>query len=356
MGTPYYMSPEQCRGDDLDSRADVYSLGAILFEMLVGDRLFNAPSAAAVIVKHLMDPAPLLPNIDQLPPGLTTVCSRALSKEAANRQADASELAREINAALDQPQTPRIVLTPETNPPERVDTKLTGAPAQLETLTHVGAQVHQPARHSMEEPTRKGKGRVIGAVLTIVSLLMISAVAAAFYFTRDKQSPTRTETKTPNANAKIEVAQTNENLIGPAGGTMDTRSNGSSGENSRLLQAIQGRWKTRTGKLEIEFKEAPTGLEGIILRVPDSWPKSRVKIGDAIFVKGKLVGNTIEGLYINLPQNADCPALETRYSKCVISFDDNNTLKVTNSAFKYSFPACSWSLTTYDDTWNWFRF
>jgi len=356
MGTPYYMSPEQCRGDDLDSRADVYSLGAILFEMLVGDRLFNAPSAAAVIVKHLMDPAPLLPNIDQLPPALTRICSRALSKEATDRQADASELAREINAALDESRTPGLVLPPDTKPPERVDTKLTGAPAPLETLTHVGAQVHQPSRPVGDASTRKGKGRVIGAALAIVSLLVISVAAAAFIFTRDKPSPTRTETKTPNANAKTEVDQTSENATGPAGGTMDAPSNGSAGEHSRLLQAIQGKWKTRTGKLEIEFKEAPTGIEGIILRVPDSWPKSRVKIGDAIFVKGKLVGNTIEGLYINLPQNADCPGLETRYSKCVISFEDNNTLKVTNSAFKYSFPACSWSLTTYDDTWNWFRF
>jgi serine/threonine protein kinase len=285
MGTPYYMSPEQCRGDDLDSRADVYSLGAILFEMLVGDRLFNAPSAAAVIVKHLMDPAPLLPNIDQLPPALTTICSRALSKEATDRQADASELAREINAALDESRRPRIVFPPDTKPPERIDTKLTGAPAPLETLTHVGAQVHQPARRALEEPTRKGKGRVIGAVLAIVSLVVISVAAAAFYFTRDKPSSTRTEAKTPNANTKTELAQTTENSTGPIGGTMDTRSNSSTGENSRLLQAIQGRWKTRTGKLEIEFKEAPTGLEGIILRVPDSWPKSRVKIGDAIFVK-----------------------------------------------------------------------
>jgi serine/threonine protein kinase len=358
IGTPNYMSPEQCRGDELDSRADVYSLGAILFEMLAGEKPFSAPSAAAVIVKHLMDPPPALPNENELPPALTAVCRRALSKNSSDRQADASELSREIGEAAIQP-THRIIFPPPpklTAPqPESSNTKITGEPNPLPTLTHVGAP-HYPSAPPTPEVERKSKGPFIGIMLAIFTVLVIAGVVGAFLLSKSNSTQTENANSNVVTNGNTSSRGGSNNSAGPIGGERAGQTNGSSGESSRLGKAILGKWKTKTGRLEIEFKEAPTGIEGIILRVPDSWPKSRVNIGDAIFVKGKLDGNKIEGLYINVPQNADCPGLETRYSKCVISFEDNNTLKVTNSAWKYSFPACNWSLVTYDDTWNWTRF
>src|SRR5919202_39193 len=61
IGTPYYMSPEQCRGESLDARSDVYSLGALLYEMLAGAPPFTAPTVTGVIAKHLTEPPPPLP-------------------------------------------------------------------------------------------------------------------------------------------------------------------------------------------------------------------------------------------------------------------------------------------------------
>src|SRR5207237_10400920 len=61
MGTPYYMSPEQCRGEPLDARADVYSLGALLYEMLAGAPPLTAETVTGVITKHLTEPPPALP-------------------------------------------------------------------------------------------------------------------------------------------------------------------------------------------------------------------------------------------------------------------------------------------------------
>lgn len=61
IGTPHYMSPEQCRGEKIDGRTDIYSLGVELFEMLTGEVPYKAESAAGIILKHLQDPIPKLP-------------------------------------------------------------------------------------------------------------------------------------------------------------------------------------------------------------------------------------------------------------------------------------------------------
>lgn len=61
FGTPYYMSPEQGHGSDVDERSDIYSLGVIFFEMLTGDKPYKAGSAMGIIYKHARAPVPLLP-------------------------------------------------------------------------------------------------------------------------------------------------------------------------------------------------------------------------------------------------------------------------------------------------------
>lgn len=61
FGTPYYMSPEQGHGKDMDERSDIYSLGVIFFEMLTGRRPYQSDSALGIIYKHAKEPVPLLP-------------------------------------------------------------------------------------------------------------------------------------------------------------------------------------------------------------------------------------------------------------------------------------------------------
>ncbi|HKY04336.1 MAG TPA: protein kinase, partial [Blastocatellia bacterium] len=100
MGTPYYMSPEQCRAEPLDARSDVYSLATMLYEMLAGSPPFTAASVTGVVVKHLTEPPPLLPADLNIPPQIDRVIQRALSKDPGLRQADASMLARELQSAL----------------------------------------------------------------------------------------------------------------------------------------------------------------------------------------------------------------------------------------------------------------
>ncbi len=100
MGTPYYMSPEQCRGESLDARADVYSLGAMMYEMLASVPPFTATNLTGIIAKHLSETPPPLPTHGVILPALETVIMRALAKDATARQPDATAFARELQGAV----------------------------------------------------------------------------------------------------------------------------------------------------------------------------------------------------------------------------------------------------------------
>jgi serine/threonine-protein kinase len=114
VGTPFYMSPEQCKGEHLDARADVYSLGALLYEMLAGGPPFVSPSLTGIILKHINEPPPPMPQELRVPPALQAAVMRALAKDPNARQADATEFARDLYAALTQ--APATLIAPPPQP------------------------------------------------------------------------------------------------------------------------------------------------------------------------------------------------------------------------------------------------
>jgi serine/threonine protein kinase len=96
------MSPEQCRGDELDVRSDVYSLGVMFYEMIAGARPFTARTPTGVIAKHLTQaPPPLHPTL-KIPRPVEAVLMRALAKDPQARQEDAAEFAHDLATALRQ--------------------------------------------------------------------------------------------------------------------------------------------------------------------------------------------------------------------------------------------------------------
>src|ERR1700716_2094659 len=101
IGTPEYMSPEQASGEPIDHRSDVYALGVMLYEMLVGERPFVADTPIAVLLQHLQDPAPsVLEARPDLPQAIGDVIARALVKDPAPRFASAGELALAFRTAF----------------------------------------------------------------------------------------------------------------------------------------------------------------------------------------------------------------------------------------------------------------
>ena len=101
LGTPAYMSPEQCLGEELDGRSDIYSLGVVLFEMLCGVVPFNSPTATAVVMQHVQQTPPPLRVLNvSIPAPVEAVVLRALAKRREDRQQSAKGLAEELTAAV----------------------------------------------------------------------------------------------------------------------------------------------------------------------------------------------------------------------------------------------------------------
>nr|MBA3458136.1 serine/threonine protein kinase [Deltaproteobacteria bacterium] len=99
VGTPYFMAPEQIRGDEVDARTDIYSFGALMFEVLTGQHVYQATTAVGVLTKHLTGeadaPSMRAPKLG-IPPAVDHLCRKALARDPAQRWQSASELAEAI--------------------------------------------------------------------------------------------------------------------------------------------------------------------------------------------------------------------------------------------------------------------
>ena len=100
-GTPRYMAPEQCVGKAVDNRTDLYAVGVMMYEMLLGQPPFTADSEYALLRKHVEEPPPPLPAT--IPVGIRTQIERLLAKAPQDRPADALRV-RQALANSSQPQ------------------------------------------------------------------------------------------------------------------------------------------------------------------------------------------------------------------------------------------------------------
>ena len=165
LGTAGYVSPEQARGDPVDHRSDVYSLGCVLYEMLTGRQPFEAADPLAVAYKHVHEtparPTSLEPSI---PPALEAVTSRAMEKDPAARFQSVADMASALDVRT-APMTPATATTPL--PPVGATTPLP-AVAGTDTLPR---RVDRPPR---------GR-RLMPLLLALAALALLGGLAFALF-------------------------------------------------------------------------------------------------------------------------------------------------------------------------------
>ncbi|MCE9579640.1 MAG: protein kinase [Deltaproteobacteria bacterium] len=143
LGTPSYMAPEQCRGETVDARADLFALGVVLYEIASGQRLYEAASASAAIARVLHDPLPTMPH---LPDALAQVIAALLQKSPADRPASAAELITALRAIA--PRTTTIAMTGEARLAAMV--AIHAPPAVLQRFC-ITASAELPPRWSLDD-------------------------------------------------------------------------------------------------------------------------------------------------------------------------------------------------------------
>jgi serine/threonine-protein kinase len=150
LGTSNYIAPEQATGQDVDVRTDVYSLGAVLFELLTGEVPFTGDSFVAVAMKHVHEPTPSVLDLRRdVPIRVALAVERALEKQPADRFGSMEELVAELEACVRE---------------------LDGGDTQSVTL--VGRARPRPGRRSRQRPAWLPLALVAAAVLLLAAALL----------------------------------------------------------------------------------------------------------------------------------------------------------------------------------------
>jgi len=232
VGTPHYMSPEQCLGEELDGRADIYSLGVTLFELLTGVVPFNSPTPTAVVVQHVTQPAPLLRLINiTISPAVEAVVQRAMEKRREARPQTAGEMARELVEAVKGVSATRQAVYTD---PVTVRINAAGTAAvgysqrdQMATPSTPGQFETPPSLSSFStEPTAGARSKFIPLLIGAVVLIVIAAGAAMWLLpSKSPPSPVAEQQKTapPTAPPGMAYVPEGEFLMGSDQGEMSER-------------------------------------------------------------------------------------------------------------------------------------
>ena len=193
VGTPNYMSPEQVRGDSVDSRSDLYALGAMLYQMVTGDVPFTGESGLAVALKHLSEapPPPRVMN-PELPLSVEWVIVKAMTKEREARYQSADELVAAFRQAVAKGHTEEWPepIAPAIQPPRQVQataprfhvtqtratpTPLTPPSQPTPTATSISAEQIWPPEQVEESTSRGGNGWGLLAALagTLIGFFLL---------------------------------------------------------------------------------------------------------------------------------------------------------------------------------------
>jgi len=209
IGTPAYMSPEQCEGKPLDIRSDLYSLGVTAYQMLAGKLPFPGPTTMAFMKQHLLEePPPLRESNPTVSEGMEAVVRKMLAKDPARRYQTPQDVLEDINR-LRRNEAPRALLELTAQRGQTADVATTRSPEALMTfaeqtpgmastepegLTVKEASV-RPAMQAASEappeaaPVTPPRRRSAAPIIVVVLLLVAGGGFAGYWFFMRKKPP-----------------------------------------------------------------------------------------------------------------------------------------------------------------------
>jgi serine/threonine-protein kinase len=169
IGTAQYLSPEQARGESVDARSDVYSMGCMLYELVTGAPPFTGDSPVAVAYQHVREDPKLPSSINpQIPAELDAIVLKSMSKNPANRYQSAAEMRNDLLRAL---AGQRVEATPVMGDAEKTTI--------LAPTRGGGGYGEDGAWDDEDEQARRRKRKIIAIVSVLAVLLIGGAIAIA---------------------------------------------------------------------------------------------------------------------------------------------------------------------------------
>ncbi|MEE6169871.1 MULTISPECIES: Stk1 family PASTA domain-containing Ser/Thr kinase [unclassified Mycolicibacterium] len=187
IGTAQYLSPEQARGESVDARSDVYSLGCVLYEILTGEPPFIGDSPVAVAYQHVReDPVPPSTRHPGIPPELDAVVLKALAKNPDNRYQSAAEMRADLVRVHsgEAPDAPKVLTDAE-----RTSMMTQSGPMSFSAPTeHMPAPI-QPTAAGRDRNASIGRWLIAVAVLAVLTVVVTVAINMIGDHPRDVQVP-----------------------------------------------------------------------------------------------------------------------------------------------------------------------
>jgi serine/threonine protein kinase len=207
MGTPYYMSPEQCRGMGVDHRTDIYALGVIMYEMFSGSLPFTANSYIDLVNKHLFaSPPPLVELVSDLPDDLEAFVLRCMAKDPATRPQSMDQFIHELTGVIEairggqsQPSGGAIKQSQKTRKGVQSPSPAAGSDAGM-GIAEVDTAVPSGETAALK-PGVVGKGRRVALLVAALVVFAGAGVGAYLVFVSNKNAAT--ETKSGQSGAKF---------------------------------------------------------------------------------------------------------------------------------------------------------
>jgi serine/threonine-protein kinase len=221
LGTPSYMSPEQAKGNELDGRSDLFSVGCVLYEMLTGKRAFRGESITGLIFKVITeDPEPLKDLRKDVPDAMVRIVAKAMAKTQEARFQSGRELAAALQPFVGVADTPtmRQAETPTESLPvldevaatAQMQPTIAAAPTRVTPKPAVPAvsppaPPARPAPPPLARPAQRGRsgstGLFIGLAVLGVLAVGVVLVGAWMMFSKPKQSPAVASSAPPTVTA-----------------------------------------------------------------------------------------------------------------------------------------------------------